>query len=245
MPSRTSTHFFISVSPPVFSYLPLPVRFFCLQLIVTSFVPILFLLSLFSRVPDRLVCLLTAFWPESSLIHAPVHLSDHLTGTTCTLSPLLFFFAAEDPYYCGLQARVPNFAVRPRKVMPAAGVPASGHYSSGGGGGGNENSALDAGMMMQRSSRMHHNQHQRSSSQHAGPASQLEIRKSQSSGYLNTLFNQSSSLFSSKKLDPQNKRNSASFNSNPYSDSSLGKNTHTLFFFHHSLIRLSDRVFDR
>ena len=133
-----------------------------------------------------------------------------------------FAHFTEDPYYCGLQARVPNFAGRQRKSMPSAPVVNSsshGHSNNG-----------------------HYPLQPRQVSSQA-----FDIRKSQSNGYLNSLFNQSSSSSNffplNKKCDP-NKRTNSSFNSsNPYYDSSLGKDEclqvfNLLFYFVHFIDHL-------
>lgn len=147
----------------------------------------------------------------------------------------------EDPYYCGLQARVPNFGGRNRKsiasVVPSSSsvVTASREYynpnpSNGYHGYHQYNQYRDvipAGL-----NRYNH----RSSSQHPfSMSSQMEIRKSQSNGYLNSLFNTSSNSFfpsSSKKLDNKG----SSFNSNPYYDSSLGKKWIIFLYFVFALL---------
>lgn len=181
-------------------------NFFCSDCFSAVFL-LTFLIGWFVFVHGRFICRLM---PPASPRH------HRWTGT-----PPAHSQSPEDPYYCGLQARVPNFAARNRKpgsggtTAAVVAAPAYGYAASG---------ETDGGMRDgERSDHRRSAMHQRSQSQYAPPA-QLEIRKSQSSGYLNTLFNQSSGFFS-KKLDPHNKRNSASFNSNPYSDSSLGKNT--------------------
>lgn len=127
---------------------------------------------------------------------------------------------AEDPYYCGLQARVPNFGGRQRKSVGAvtSGASAMNHPSST-----HYNSNNNAHQFYQ--SRDHHNPVTSSSSAAAALNlhHQQEMRmKSQSNGYLNSLFNQSSNFHLPKHLD----KKSSSTASYPYYDSSLGMLMH-------------------
>lgn len=107
----------------------------------------------------------------------------------CLRSPCYLFSSSENPYYCGMEARVSKFTgkdkINPRKktasdliarksAAAAAAAAASIYYEE----------------------------------RHEKPiaVSMAEMKKSHSNGYLNTLFSQSSNLFTGKKIREQNKK---------------------------------------
>lgn len=98
---------------------------------------------------------------------------------------LLLSFTPENPYYCGMQARVPNFGVKEK-------------LSS-------KKTASDL-IARKVAAAAYSQQQQQQQQQKSSLESPIEIKKSQSNGYLNTLFSQSSNLFGGKKSRERSKK---------------------------------------